>query len=167
MEAAMSWEQMWTETKACPCGKGTISYSMDSDDWNRSRHYQAIHCPQCKAEADEKSRREKEQRETREALLAKALKIAQKRYLAPWLALYADLNKKAAWQLYTGGSGYPALGTFYKHIKFDGGIEQYLRRSFSHDFQRALKQMNIKDGEIEQLLTARAKIPEPRSETGY
>jgi hypothetical protein len=155
----MSWEQMSEETKACPCGKGTITYFMDMDDWNRSRHSRRIDCPTCKAEADKKERLEAEREEKREALLAKALKIAQERYLVRWLTLYAGMNKKAARRLYTGGSGYPALGTFYKHVKYDGGVEQYLRRSFPHDFQKALEQMNVKDADIQELLAARESIP--------
>lgn len=154
----MSWEQMSADTKPCPCGKGTITYYMDMDDWNRTRHYKTIDCAKCKAEADEKHRLEVERERKRESLLTRAVKIAEKRYLARWLAMYEGKNKKAAWLLYTGGSGYPALGTFYKHVKFDGSVEQYLRRSFSHDFQKVLKQMKVKDREIDELLAAREKI---------
>jgi hypothetical protein len=50
-------------------------------------------------------------------------------------------NKKAAWQLYTGGAGSPALGSFYNHIKFYGSVEKYLRTYFSTDFEKALKQV--------------------------
>jgi len=155
----MSWERMSEETRACPCGKGTVTYVMDMDDWNRTRHYQSINCPTCKAEADRKERLEAEREAKREDLLSRALQIAQKRYLARWLDLFAGMSKKAAWQLYTGGEGYPALGTFYKHVKDDGGIERYLRRSFAHDFQRALKQMNVKDADTQKLLTEREKLP--------
>jgi hypothetical protein len=163
----MSWEQMSADTKPCPCGKGTITYYIDMDDWNRFRHYKKIDCPKCKAEADEKHRLEGEREKKRESLLAKAVQIAEKRYLARWLAMYEGKNKKAAWQLYTGGSGYPALGTFYKHVKFDGTVEQYLRRSFSHDFQKALKQMKVKDREIDELLSAREKIPASPANESY
>jgi hypothetical protein len=92
------------------------------------------------------------------------LQIAQKRYLESWVAPYARLNKKAAWELYTGGSGYPALGTFYKHVKDEGSVEQYLRRSSSNAFQKALKQMKIEDGENQELHVAREKIPAPNDD---
>lgn len=151
----MSWEQMSAETKPCRCGKGTITYYMDMDDWNRTRHYKSIACAECKAVAEEKDRLEIEREKKRESLLARAVQIAKERYLARWLSMYAGKTKKAAWRLCTGGSGYPALGTFYKHVKFDGTVEQYLCRSFSHDFQKALKQMKINDGEIRDLLAAR------------
>lgn len=153
----MSWEEMSVETKPCPCGKGTITYRMEMDDWNRVRHGQTIHCPKCKADADEKHRAEFERERKREKLLAKAVQVAEKRYLDRWLKLYENKSKKAAWLLYTGGSGYPALGTFYQHVK-EEGVEQYLRRSFSYDFQKALLRMEIKDGEIESLLAARDAV---------
>jgi hypothetical protein len=156
-EVVMSWEEMSAETKICPCGKGTITYCMEMDDWNRIRHHKKINCPKCKAQADEKIRLEIERDQNREMLLAKALRIAEERYLARWLGMYANKSKKAVWMLYTGGSGYPALGTFYKHVQ-DEGIEQYLRRNFSHDFQKALKQMKVKDGDIQELLAARERI---------
>lgn len=153
----MSWEQMSAEKKPCPCGKGTVTYYMDMDDWNRVRHYKSIECPTCKADAEEKSRQEMAREQERRKLLSEATKLAEERYLARWLAMYAGKNKKSAWLLYTGGSGYPALGTFYKHVK-DEGMERYLRRSFSHDFQRALEKMNVKDRDIQSLLKAIEKI---------
>jgi hypothetical protein len=153
----MSWEEMWSETKPCPCGKGTVTYCMDMDDWNRTRSHETINCPRCKAKAAAESRREAERYRKREALLSKAIRIAQKRYLERWLAMYANKSKKEAWLLYTGGSGYPALGTFYKHVK-DEGVECYLRRSFSEDFPRALHTMKVVDNGIQKLLKARDRI---------
>lgn len=163
----MSWEQMRSDTRPCPCGKGTITYCMDMDDWNRFRHYQIIDCAKCQAEADKRQRLESERERRRESLLAKAVQIAERRYLVRWLAMYEGKNKKAAWLIYTGGAGYPALGTFYRHVKFDGGVEQYLRRSFSHDFQKALAKMKVKDTEIEELLAERAGIAAPSNNESF
>lgn len=157
MEIEMSWEVMNEETKPCPCGKGTVTYIFEMDDWNRTRSSSKIKCPTCEARAVELSRLSIEREQKRERLLAKAIKTAEARYLARWLALFENKSKKEAWLTYTGGNGYPALGTFYKHVK-DEGVAQYLRRSFSHDFRRALKQMKIKDDDIETLLAAREKL---------
>jgi hypothetical protein len=93
----MSWEQMRSDTRPCPCGKGTITYCMDMDDWNRFRHYQIIDCAKCQSEADEKQRLESERERRRESLLAKAVHIAERRYLVRWLAMYEGKDKKAAW----------------------------------------------------------------------
>jgi hypothetical protein len=119
-------------------------------DWNRTRLRETINCPTCKAAADEKSCKEAERHRKREALLSKAFKIAEERYLARWLAIFANKSKKEAWLLYTGGSGYPALGTFYKHVK-EEGVDHYLRWSFSSDFRSALHKMNVVDKDIQEL----------------
>jgi hypothetical protein len=69
------------------------------------------------------------------------------------------LRKKAAWPRYTGGSGYPALGTFYKHVKDAGGVNAYMRRCFESDIEEALRKLPIEDNEIEELLSQRSVEP--------
>jgi hypothetical protein len=59
-------------------------------------------------------------------LLEKAQNLAMERYLAKWLALFAGMTKKAVWERYTGGSGYPALSTFYQHVKHTGSVDEYM-----------------------------------------
>lgn len=43
----MSWEEMWTKTIKCPCGKGTISKKTYEDDWNRFRENVNLDCEEC------------------------------------------------------------------------------------------------------------------------
>lgn len=153
----MSWEEMVPETKPCWCGKGTITYVTEMDDWNRVRHYTRFNCSACKETAErEAQEREKKERE-RELLLAQAKSLASERYAEAWLTRFKKLNKRQAWQLLTGGSDYPTLGTFYKHVKSEG-LEKYLHRTFLHDFSKALTQMGIEDNEIKMLLELRERI---------
>jgi hypothetical protein len=152
----MSWEEMVLETKPCWCGKGTITYRMEMDDWNRTQNSREINCPACLEKANsEKARKQRE--EKRKAIHEKAKDLAAQRHLEYWLSLYSGLNKKAAWQLYTSGKDYPSLGTFYKHTK-DEGLQNYMRRFFLSDFEDALKKMNIIDLEIKELLNERERI---------
>jgi hypothetical protein len=46
---------------------------------------------------------------------------------------------------YTGGSGYPALGTFYQHVRHAGSIIEYMRQRFESDFEDALLKMSVAD----------------------
>lgn len=142
---------MVPETKLCSCGEGTITYLTEMDDWNRFRYETQVNCPTCKAEVDEKSRLEHQRECNREEQLSKAREIAKSRYLDRWLAMYEGLSKREAWLLYTGGVAYPALGTFYKHVRKEG-VEAYIRQNFSHDFQKALCAMGIRDDDIEKLI---------------
>ena len=127
------------------------------DDWNRVRESIDIRCPFCKAE-HEKRRVESAAREReRHALHSRAKRLAQARYLGQWLSRYAGVSKKQAWLLYTGGNGYPALGTFYAHLK-DTTIEKYMTDAFERDFEDALQKMGVSDREIQDLLASMARI---------
>jgi hypothetical protein len=148
----MSWEVMSSDTKPCECGKGTVTHVMEMDDWNRIRNSMEIHCPDCRKKA---ARRADEQRRTeaqKERLYEQAKRLAIKRYLMQWLDGYEGLSSKAAWERYTGGSGYPALGTFYKHVKDAGGLAKYMRWCFENDIEGALKNMAVRDQDILDLL---------------
>jgi hypothetical protein len=149
---------MSVETKVCSCGKGTITYRMEMDDWNRVRDFKTINCPVCKAAADKQAESAFLREQLKEKLLADARSIAEKRYLNRWLGMFRNKSKKEAWLLYTGGSGYPALGTFYKHVKEADGVEPYLRNHFGYDFSKALRALKIKDLEIENLLSDARKL---------
>jgi len=153
----MSWEEMCPETKTCWCGNGTITYITEMDDWNRVRHHTQINCPICKEEADKEAAERQRREESRNKLRSEAKSIAEERYLARWLAMYSGLNKREAWKLYTGGSGYPALGTFYKHVR-EQGLTEYVRWCFSNDFQKALERMGVEDNDIQHLLSEREYI---------
>lgn len=155
---------MSVDKSPCACGAGYFEDTYEMDDWNRSRTSRVIHCPSCQAEHDEKMRRHAEDERQREALLSEAKALAEKRHLEPWLAMYAPLNKKKAWELYTGGSGYPALGTFYQHVKHHGSVRDYMRWCFFNDIAAALQKMDIVDVEISQLLERRTAIRDHREE---
>jgi hypothetical protein len=120
----MSWEIMRSETKQCQCGKGAIIQILEMDDWNGTRSTTEIHCPDSSQKGDEKAEARRQRESANEALYKNAKKLATDRYLTNWLALYSGVASKAAWQLYTGGSDYPALGTFYKHVKHAGGVRE-------------------------------------------
>lgn len=147
----MSWEEMSCETRPCACGKGTVTYRSEMDDWNRIRSSTSINCPICRAEADAKEKASMVRERKREELLAKAHRLAERRYLEQWLAMFRGKTKKDAWLVYTGGRGYPALGTFYNHVR-DDGVETYLRQHFQYDLETAMKKLCVKDSEIETLL---------------
>jgi|SRR5215831_10863702 len=155
----MSWEVMKSETTKCHCGKGIMTYTMEMDDWNRTRSSTEIHCPDCRARAALEAKERAQRAAGNEALYDQARNLATDRYMPKWLDLYAGLTKKAAWQRYTGGCGYPALGTFYKHVKHAGGVTTYMRSCFESDFEEALQKMSIEGKEINKLLSARSVEP--------
>lgn len=88
---------------------------------------------------------------------SKAYQLGEERYLERWLALFKNRSKKDAWLIYTGGSGYPALGTFYRHVR-DEGIEKYLRQHFGCDLEKVLHKLRVEDQEITVLLKSAEKL---------
>ena len=100
---------------------------------------------------------ENTKQKNREKLHFKAKNIAVSRYLDQWLAMFKNLNKKEAWQLYTNETGYPTLGTFYKHVK-DEGVLPHMERNFKSDFENILNIMDIQDSEIKDLLHQKNSI---------
>lgn len=159
----MSWEIMSSETHPCECGAGTETFTFEMDDWNRTRNSTEIHCPQCR----DKKRRELEAEEMRERrredLLERARQLATERYLPRWQLLFAGITKKAAWERYTGGSGYPALGTFYLHVKRSGGLSKYMEWCLTSNLERSLRVLGVEDEEIHGLLQERAGLWRPTS----
>jgi hypothetical protein len=153
----MSWEEIVPHTLPCPCGKGTMTRHLEMDDWNRTKSWTEIHCEPCRLERERREEREASRKKEKSELHEKAKRLAQERYLGKWLERFQGASKKQAWLLYTGGAGYPALGTFYKHVK-EMGLEKYLTHVFSYHFEDALKQLAIADPEINELLEARERI---------
>jgi hypothetical protein len=151
----MSWEIVKSETEPCQCGAGTVTYTMEMDDWNRTRSHSEIHCSSCHDKDLQNQEAIWVHEKQHQDLYSEAKRIAADRYLGTWLALYSGLTKKEAWSRYTGGSGYPALGTFYKHVKDSDGLAEYMRWCFFNDFEKPLRSMAIKDGAIEALLIER------------
>ncbi len=153
----MSWETMVPDVKPCWCGKGTITYVTEMDDWNRVRNHKEINCPECREQDRIKTEENNAKEEKRKSLHDKARNIAVSRYLDQWLAMFRDLNKKEAWQLYTKETGYPTLSTFYKHVK-DKGVLLYMERNFKSEFEKTLGIMGVQDSEIKDLLHQKDSI---------
>src|SRR5262245_4745909 len=126
----MGYETMWEDTDPCRCGRGTIVSRFEMDDWNRTRRTWQTRCPVCFEE--DRTRRQAEQRaeEQRDQYFQQARVLAENRYMQTWLDRFTGISAKVAWLLYTGGSGYPCLGTFYKHAKWHGGVIEYMRWRF-------------------------------------
>ncbi len=159
----MSWEIMRTETGPCECGEGTETFTFEMDDWNRTRSSTEIHCPKCREKKKRQIEAEQAHEKKRDEQLQQAQQLATERYLPQWLALFAGMTKKAAWERYTGGSGYPALGTFYQHVKHSGSLSQYMEWCLTNDLERSLCVLEVEDQEIDTLLQERARLWKPTS----
>ena len=154
----MSWEVMRSETAPCECCAGTVTYTFEMDDWNRTRNGREIHCGTCQEKDRLRVEAEHARQITRDSLLEEARRIATERYLERWLKSYASLSKKAIWKRYIGGSGYPALGTFYTHVRHSGSVSKYLESCFRNEFEAILKKLEIRDADVNRLLAERARV---------
>jgi hypothetical protein len=63
-------------------------------------------------------------------LRKKAEREAKKRFLPDFQARFAGNSKREIWERLFKASNYPALGTFYSHIRNDGSVEAYLEKHF-------------------------------------
>ncbi|CAE6899508.1 hypothetical protein [Paraburkholderia domus] len=144
----MSWEQISTETRPCPCGNGTVTITTEMDDWNRYRESKAIDCPSCRAtqHALDSAREQHIARKT--ASVAQAHALAASRYLDQWLALFEGKSKKSCRDTLFKTDKYPAMGTFYKHVEQSGSLHKYLEAEFHRDFEAALRLLGVNDAEI-------------------
>lgn len=154
----MSWKIMSSETHPCDCGAGTETVTFEMDDWNRTRSSTEVHCPKCREKGQRERDAEKARERRRDELLQRAQELATERYLVKWLALFAGMTKKEAWERYTGGSGYPALGTFYHHVKHSGTLTKYLEWCLTNDLERSLRVLGAEDKEIDALLEERERL---------
>ena len=68
----MSWEVMQTETGLCACGAGTETYTLEMDDWNRTRSATEIHCPGCREKQQQELAADKRREERRGLATAKS-----------------------------------------------------------------------------------------------
>lgn len=159
----MSWEIMRTETGPCECGVGTETFTFEMDDWNRTCSSIEIHCPMCREKKKQEWEAEQARENRRDELLRVAQKLATERYLPQWLALFADMTKKEAWKRYTGGTGYPALGTFYQHVKHSGSLSKYMGWCLTNDLERSLRAFGIEDKDIDAILKERERLWRPTS----
>ncbi|MFC7291193.1 hypothetical protein [Hirschia litorea] len=149
-----------TETiRVCDCGEGTITYIYEMDDWNRTRSWEEFQCLHCKAEHQIIIDKRQRDHLKREALLKEAQKLATDCYLEKWLEHYKGHSSKRVWETLTGGKVYPALGTFYRHVR-RRGLEVELKFWFSNELQESLKIIDVVDQEISKPLEDRNRIPE-------
>ena len=89
----MSWEVMRSETAPCECCAGTVTYTFEMDDWNRTRNGREIHCGTCQEKDRLRVEAEHARQIKRDSLLEEARRIATERYLELWLKSYASLSK--------------------------------------------------------------------------
>ena len=144
---------MTPETRPCRCGKGTIIVEFEMDDWKRCREWEVIKCPVCLAEQNKFEKEQAAIEAKQEAALRSAKRLGKERYLKSWLLSFEGLSKKAVWaRLTENGKYYPALGTFYSHLKSYPTTKAYLMRCFTEDFVNTFKRSGIKDSEIIALL---------------
>jgi hypothetical protein len=135
----MAYEIIREETDPCRCGQGTVVFRVKMDNWNRMRRSFETRCPQCSLEGEIERRKLQVEHQLGEECLQKARTLAVERYLQTWLDRFENCNAKAAWLQYTGGGGYPSLGTFYRHVREFGGVTEYMRWCFSSDIGQALE----------------------------
>jgi hypothetical protein len=154
---------MQTKTGPCACGAGTETYTLEMDDWNRTRSATEIHCPACREKRAHELEIDRRREKRRDRLLRSAEELATERYSSQWLDLFTGSTKKAAWERYTGGTGHPALGTFYQHVKRAGSLSKHLEWCLTSDLERCLNVLGIEDVEINEMLKERAQLWKPTS----
>ena len=118
----MGLEFMGERSVPCRCSEGVIVTAMYMDDWNRTEYHSRTICSVCQREDEIREAELEERQRQTDACLEQARSLARERHLARWLSPFENCSIKEAWLHYTGGSGHPALGTFYKHVKHAGGL---------------------------------------------
>jgi hypothetical protein len=126
----MSWDEITREERKCPCRKGKYVIVLEADDWNRMRTRTEINCPACA----KKNKEAMSMIQLHEEKAGKMRKVAEteakKRFLPVFVDRFTDLSKKEVWRRLHKGSNYPALGTFYSHVRSYGSVEAYLEKHF-------------------------------------
>ena len=75
----MSYELIGSEIRPCWCGKGTIVFHTEMDDWNRVRHHTEINCEYCKHQQQEKEDAENKRKVRHDELYQRAKTMAESR----------------------------------------------------------------------------------------
>lgn len=147
----MSWEEMYRRDYPCKCGKGTYTEVGEMDDWNRTRDYQIINCPECAEKARiaaEEERKAKAEREARLKVLVEEIKAHfEKHYMEDWLSFFASArNKKEVWALANKIKVEShSLSSFYQHNK-GSSMEDYVRGLASpYNMLKIIEALNIND----------------------
>ncbi|OHR74756.1 hypothetical protein [Bacillus sp. UMB0893] len=128
----MSWEETYRREYPCNCGKSTYTEVGEMDDWNRSREYVIINCPECAENAKtveaERRRQEAENTARLKELVLELKPYFEEHYMQNWLDYFVSArNKKAAWALAKEiGVESQSLSSFYQLNK-DSSVEDYVR----------------------------------------
>lgn len=147
----MSWDR--TERfRICPCGKGQIMEVYESDDWNRSNHYEKILCPECK-EKDEKEKALKQEKlDKANAKIEETLLYFNVHYYNVLVSEFLNSKtKKDVWNIACRiGAENGSLSRFYGSYT---GKEQYLSQLVNrYNLEKIIYSLNIKDEILNELL---------------
>lgn len=170
----MSWEDISTDKRACPCGAGYYTVTIRSDDWGRQEERWAMACSKC-ADAyvlfkryridkgmtgihfgwvpsplmDEITRLEK-QIERHKGDISSYVKA---RYGSEWHQHFQGKTKKAIWiELTRGGTVHPKLSTFYSHVK-QSGLGQVLDSYLDfHNIQTVISIFGLEDEQLDTMV---------------
>lgn len=92
----MSWEVMQTTSGPCACGAGTETYTLEMDDWNRTRSATEFRCPMCSNKREQEVEVDRKHDKRRARLVRRAQELVTEQYRARWLELFAGMTRKAA-----------------------------------------------------------------------
>lgn len=163
---------MHVKTLTCPCGAGTYTVTLRSDDWGRSDERWCMSCPACQAAYQlvtfhgdykgtldirygwvpkERCAEADRLRKQASSMVARAEELAFARYYQRWIGTLNRTTKKSLWRSITANGGrYPSLSTFYTDVKTTD-LDLYLKRYFESNGPALLQELGIVDLEIEQL----------------
>ena len=147
----MSWDKIMENDTNCPCGKGKYIVTMEMDDWNRTKTKTKIQCPACRKKNKQALSMIRSHQTHAQELIKTASQEAKKRFLPDFQARFVGISKKEIRERLFRASNYPALGTFYSHVRSAGSLDAYLEKYFLReldDFFPAL----FTDSTIESLL---------------
>lgn len=145
----MGLEVISREEISCMCDEGTIEIVILIGDWpGQSEKRRQLKCSKC----HEQDKKRKEAQRVAKELTAKAKAIAIDKYSRLWIERFNGHNLKQIREPIKNNYGYPALGTFYKHVKEDGGRDEYLQKAFADKPFERTKELGIKDHQVEELL---------------
>lgn len=141
----MGWDETSRGTYPCNCGKGTYTFIIEMDDWNRYREHRTMNCPVC---AEKEKREENNKIEESKLLfkLAEEIRVYfSKKYMDQLFTYFSTAkNKKQTWELAKEiGIERSSISSFYKHFK---NIEKYIEDLANYqNMSNIMKALNIED----------------------
>lgn len=160
----MSWDEIQRYDYPCKCGKGTITYVSEMDDWNRSRSHEIINCPECAAEArataTAKAKAEQEARDRLKELASEIKRDFEERYIEQWITLFAAVrNKKQAWELAKEiGLENRSLNSFYDFNKGSSIADYVLRLARPYNMDKIIEILEIDDDDFKNKVDEAIKL---------